>query len=144
MPNLRARQNREQFDRVDLVPLGHGEQFERVQLEELEEAPPPDHGPELYGGLTPDVDARLTLSNEFIGTYIAKVERNRTAVEILAELYEQRVLSKDNFGDHIEWSQGVALALLAASHLADVDVDAVRLRDEGEAYIEKMIAFART
>lgn len=132
---------------VAVIPPGGGIRYEeqRIGLKKkpMQVAASGIDGPQLIGGLTPDHLQKLTHLGEAIRAYSMKVERDPSAVKILARLYKKRVLSRQAFKRGLTWRSAAAIAELAVARFCDVDADALRLRDEGAAFVEELVALAR-
>ena len=74
----------------------------------------------------------------------AKVQRNALAVDLLAKLYENRVLAFSELGTDCTWLEGAALAQLAGALLCDVDQTSLRITDYGVSLVRELVGLART
>lgn len=74
----------------------------------------------------------------------AKVQRNESALSLLAKLYENRVLNFSELGTDCTWLEASALAQLAGALLCDVDQSSVRITDSGISLVQQLIDLANS
>ena len=93
---------------------------------------------------TDELDARRRELYDIVKNYVAIVERNPKALEMLANMNEHPVMHEEDFGGSMDWGTGVAIGLLTAARLCDIDSIALRLRDDGIELIQDLRAIAKT
>ena len=73
-----------------------------------------------------------------IGLKSEQVTYNGMAIELLARLYEEGVLSVSDLGRNVGARRALALAMLAAAGMCDVDPYSVRITSSGAAMVKTL------
>lgn len=70
----------------------------------------------------------------------AQVEYHNPALRLLGKLYKRTVLEASSLGSEDIENVAIAVGMLAAAGLCDVDPVAVRLSNEGKEFVQSLIA----
>ena len=73
-----------------------------------------------------------------LGLKIEQVTYNKIAIELLSRLYEEGVLSVSDLGRNVGARRALAMAMLAAAGLCDVDPYSVRIASPGSAMVTRL------
>ena len=102
--------------------------------------------PELSGpfGLrVSNIDPWLARSLTRKNFKIEQATYNDAALEILSDLYEKGVLSKKDLRKYVGARKAIALGMLAAAELCDVDQQGVRIALGGRTLVNRILEYGK-